>query len=580
MILVYLYERNGYMPFSHLKGRNLMLCDMIYAKPSKITDYHDYLTVIYKDLVTQKKELTRIKDPGFTIFEVKEEYRTFEKPRQHLPLSHLIPHEIKYKNLYKEIAKIGGGEWEKYYNTHRSDYERRYLFKYPYVMGADIPIETYYRVIWEKQLGNDLKKDVTCQFMDIEVNQKHWDGSGIPRHGECPIDAVSLVDDSTNTVYTFLLRVPDNPLIDDFIKNIDNVQTKLHEMFDEIYGVMTYNIYMFDSELEMLHKLFSLIHSLKRDFIMIWNMSFDIPYVIDRIRALGEDPANVMCHSDIPGQKLYYREDANTFEFAEKRDYFDISSYSHYIDQLIQYASLRKSQGAVKKVNLGAIGQKELGDTKLDYTDAGNFIEFSYQDYTRYVIYNIKDTLLQMGINRKCKDMLNYYFSVYNSYCGYKDGLKQTVSLGGLIYKELDEQNLVLGNNVNFDNGSTKSSYDDDEDEDDSFEGALNGNPMLNEHEGLVMFGKRSMFIFGSSIDLDFSAMYPNSICAFNIFVDCMIGKLILYDCDDRMTYSDDAGREFVEDITSNTTLEIGEKWFDLPSFDEITDEINRRLNI
>lgn len=568
------------MPFSHLKGRNLMLCDMIYTKSSKITEYHDYLTVVYKDLVTQKKELMKIKDPMFTIFEVKDEYRTFEKPRQHLPIECLIPHEIKYKDLYKEISKIGGGEWEKYYNTHKSDYERRYLFKYPYILGADIPIETYYRVIWDEQLGNDLKKDITCQFMDIEVNQKHWDGAGIPRHGECPIDAVSLVDDCTNTVYTFLLRVPDNPLIDDFIENISNVQEQLHDMFDDIYGVMTYNIYMFDSELELLHKLFALIHSLKRDFIMIWNMSFDIPYIIDRIQELGEDPASVMCHSDIPGQKLYYREDANTFEFAEKRDYFDISSYSHYIDQLIQYASLRKSQGAVKKVNLGAIGKKELGDTKLDYTDVGNFIEFSYQDYTRYVIYNIKDTLLQMGINRKCKDMLNYYFSVYNSYCGYKDGLKQTVSLRGLIYKELHEEKLVLGNNVNFDNGSNKPVYEDEEEEDDSFEGALNGDPMLNEHKGLVMFGKNSMFIFGSSIDLDFSAMYPNSICAFNIFVDCMIGKLIINDYDNRLTYSDDAGREFLEDITSNTTLETGEKWFDLPSFEELTLEVKRRLNL
>ena len=185
-----------------------------------------------------------------------------------------------------------------------------------------------------------------------------------------------------------------------------------------------------------------------------------------------------------------------------------------------------------------------------------------------------------MGINRKCKDMLNYYFSVYNSYCGYKDGLKQTVSLRGLIYKELKDEGLVLGNNVNFDNGSTKVVYDDDEEEDDGFEGALNGDPMLNSHEGLVMFGKKSMYIFGSSIDLDFSAMYPNSICAFNIFVDCMIGKLLVDNCDGRLTYSDDAGREFLEDLTSNTYLETGEKWFDLPSFDELTEEVKRRLKL
>lgn len=541
-----------------------------------MTDYNDYLSVIYKDLVTQEKECLKIKNPMFTIYEVKEEYRTFQRARQHLPMDHTTPHDIKYKDLYKEIAKIAGGKWQEYYNTHKSSYERRYLFKYPYVLGADIPIETYYRVIWEKQLGNDLKKSVTVQFMDIEVNQKHWDGGGIPRKGECPVDAVSLVDDSTNTVYTFLLKVPDNPLIDDFIENIDGVHQQLHDMFDDIYGVLDYKIYMFTDELEMLKKLFTLIHSLKRDFIMIWNMSFDIPYIIERIRVLGADPADIMCHTDIPGQNLFYKEDLNKFEFAEKRDYFDISSYSHYIDQLIQYASLRKSQGAVKKVNLGAIGQKELGDTKLDYTDVGNFIEFSYQDYIRYVIYNIKDTLLQMGINRKCNDMLNYYFSVYNSYCGYKDGLKQTVALRGLIYKELQDTNLILGNNINYDNAS-KSDNGDGDDEDDTFEGALNGNPMLNDYMGLELFGLPSMFVFGSSMDLDFSAMYPNSICGFNIFVDSMIGKLIIMECDDKLTYSDDAGREFVEDFTSNTTIETGVKWFGLPGFNQVLETLQQR---
>lgn len=51
-----------------------------------------------------------------------------------------------------------------------------------------------------------------------------------------------------------------------------------------------------------------------------------------------------------------------------------------YIDQLINYASMRKSQGAVRRVNLGAVGKTEIGDSKLDYTDIGNFIRFSRTD--------------------------------------------------------------------------------------------------------------------------------------------------------------------------------------------------------
>lgn len=560
-----------------------MLCDMLYTRPSKITDYHDYLCIVYKDLITGKKELMKIKDPDFTIYEVKEEFRTFKKARHYLPEESCILHVIKYKDMYKEIADIIGEDGHKFLKTHRSGRERRILYKYPYVLGADIPIETYYRVLWEEQLGNDLKKEITCQFMDIEVNQKHWDG-GIPRHGECPIDAVTIIDDKENISYTFLLKVPDNPQIDDFIKpeNMEKFQQQLHETFDDIYGKLTYNIYMFLDELEMITKLFTLIHSLKRDFIMIWNMSFDIPYIVERIGELGGNAAEIMCHSDFPVQQLYFKEDSNTFEFSQKRDYFEISSYTHYIDQLIQYASLRKSQGAIKKVNLGAVGKSEIGDTKLDYTDSGNFIEFSYQNYAKYVMYNIKDVLLQMGINRKCNDMTNYYYSVYNSFCGYKDGLKQTVSLRGLVYKELrTDHHLVLGNNINFENyDPNKYKSDDDEDEDDSFEGALNGDPLLNANKGLVLFGKRSSFVFGSCMDLDFSAMYPNSICSFNIFAEAMLGKLLIEKCEDIVTYSEDGGKEFVEDITSGNVLFTGEKWFNLPSFEELATEVARRLKI
>ena len=428
-----------------------MLCDVLYCKPSKITDYHDFLTVIYKDLVTQKKEIIKIKDPKFTIFEVKEEYRTFEKPRQHLPIKHTIPHEIKYKDLFKEIAKIAGGEWETYYKSHKSNYERRYLFKYPYILGADIPIETYYRVIWDKQLGNDLKKDITCQFMDIEVNQKHWDGAGIPRHGECPIDAVSLVDDSTNTVYTFLLRVPDNPLIDEFIDNIDNVQKQLHEMFDDIYGVMTYNIYMFDSELEMLHKLFTLIHSLKRDFVMIWNMSFDIPYLIERIRVLGYNPEDIICHKDFKRKFCHYFVDERMKnEFAERGDYALISSYTTYIDQMIQYASRRKGQGRPLSFSLDYIGELVAKVKKLDYKHiTTNISELPYKDYKTFVFYNIMDVIVQVCIEKRTGD-IEYMFSkaIVNN-TRYAKVHRQTVYLTNRGMKEFDSEGFIIGNNTN-----------------------------------------------------------------------------------------------------------------------------------
>lgn len=549
-----------------------MLCNVIYQGPSKQTEYHDYINIIYRDLITQKKELLVIEDPEFVIYEVKEEFRSFRVARQFLPLEQLIPHKIQYRNLFKEIANIAGEPYITYYKQHTSRKDRQQLFKYPYVLGADIPIETYYRVLWNDNFKNDARKEPTCIFLDIEVNQKHWNGVGIPRKGEVPIDAVTVVDDVTSTAYTFLLHTKDNPLVDDFLNNQEDFQRQLHEMFDESYPGFTYNQYMFDDELGMIMQIFTLIHSLKRDFCLIWNMSFDIQYIIERIRNLGSEPTSIMCHSDFPTTTLYYYEDHKTFDFDKKRDYFDISCYTAFLDQMIMYASLRKSQGAQKRVNLDAVGRREVGDTKLTHNDLGTFAEFSYTNYVLYVLYNIKDVLLQTAINRKCRDVFNYYNSCYNSFCQYKDGLKQTVSLSSFIYEELLKKNLILGNNINFDNYTeSKKSEDADSEndgentEEDGFDGAINGNPELNDYAGLEMFGKPSKYLFGASIDMDFSAMYPNSICTFNIFANTMIGKLYIEGAESSMNYDDDAGKEFVEDIVAKNVVFIGSKWFGMP---------------
>ena len=204
--------------FEHLKGRRLTLTDVIYRKESKTSGYHDYISMVYYDNVTGKKELFTIEDPMFTIYEVKEEFRTFRKARHFLPMEQLIPHEIHYKDRLKEIAKIGGPGVQQILRNAKTNQEKKILYKYPYVLGADIGIETYYRVIWEKEVGNDTSHKPTCIFLDIEVDQKHWTGAGIPRNGECPIDAISIVDEADSTVHQFLLKTPDNPLIDEMLQ--------------------------------------------------------------------------------------------------------------------------------------------------------------------------------------------------------------------------------------------------------------------------------------------------------------------------------------------------------------------------
>ena len=93
---------------------------------------------------------------------------------------------------------------------------------------------------------------------------------------------------------------------------------------------------MYDDELKMIKDVFSLINMLKRDFMLIWNgFGFDIPYIIDRIKVLGETPENIMCHSDFKRKQCYFKKDLINYKVANKSDCLKLSSYTKYIDQMI-----------------------------------------------------------------------------------------------------------------------------------------------------------------------------------------------------------------------------------------------------
>ncbi|WP_216369606.1 hypothetical protein, partial [Brevibacillus sp. MCWH] len=183
----------------------------------------------------------------------------------------------------------------------------------------------------------------------------------------------------------------------------------------------------------------------------------------------------VMCHKDFKIKELYYKKDHKNFQVQNKSDYFVISSYTVYLDQMIVYAALRKGQGELRSFSLNSVAKKEIGDEKLDYSEDANIKTLPYVDYKKFVIYNIKDVLLQLGIERKTKDIENVYLRAYTNATTYEKVFKQTVFLKNRAYIEYYKQGLIIGNNVNIDYGI--ESENEEEDDDEKFDGALVAEP-------------------------------------------------------------------------------------------------------
>ena len=373
---------------------------------------------------------------------------------------------------------------------------------------------------------------------------------------------------------------------------------------------MEYKLYFYEDEAMMLVHLFQLINQLKLDFIGIWNISFDIPYIIERLKALNLNPEDVMCHPDFKEKECYFKKDTINFAVKNKSDFFHCSSYTIFYDQMITYAAIRKGQQELRSNRLTYIAKKEIGDEKLDYSEVGNIKTLSYGDYLKYVLYNIKDVLLQVGIEEVTADLETYYITSYKNITPYESEFKQTVKLRNVQYKSFLSQGIVPGANVNgFLYNYREEKEDDDEDEEEEsssgskkdvgFEGALVGNPTLIDNFGVELFGKKTNSIFNYSVDFDMSAFYPSTIQIMNIDPTTLIFKMILdssqYDVrggdipfngitdvqivkTNSDSFSGDISKEVMDNFQTRNYLFTANKWMNMPSVNDVYEEIKRRL--
>lgn len=597
---------------------NAMLMDITYMKPNKAQNNpNGLLYIIWKDLKDGSKHLEVIEDPKYDIYFTKKEFRDHTHNKNYEFLNKCDKVTVPYKDRIKAIVEDGGeqtkSQLRRIYETKNFKALDQFLL-YPYVYGADYDIRAWYRWKWLQTMENDKEKPITNGFLDIEVDS--LESTGLPNPNTCPIDLVTLIDASTKTSYTFALvdvackekdtsRMTPGEVEQEMerrrmyesrmqqqhylIDHQEDLKKELHELFDELYGDIDYNFFFYHDERKMIAHIFELIHQLKLDFISVWNIGFDIPYFIDRMEFLGMDPREIMCHKDFPIKQCYFKKDTRNFEIKNKSDYFFCTDYTIWRDQMENFAAIRKGQEELRSYRLTAIAKKVIEDEKYDYSDSGSIKTLSYKDYWKYVIYNIKDVLLQLGIERQTGDAENLYMLSYQNATPYESVFRQTVKLRNVQYISYMQDGLVPGENVNMFN--YQKTEDEEDEEKDRFEGALVGDPRLILPVGMKLYGRRTNNIFHYSIDMDMSAFYPSSIFAANIDPSTLIFKCI---CDPRQYdvmgghlkfngithYSKieattafeigDLAKEIMDNVQTGAVVNTMTKWFNAPTIEEL----------
>lgn len=541
-------------------GKHPMLLNVTYIRPSKRNNNRECFEVVYKD---DEGQLRMSEEPAEAdIYIVKPEFRDtpYTKPQERIERMDKVREKISRIRL--RLFEEQGDAGKEYVRRCFQEKNVRGLnqaYRWPYAYLCDFQPEYYFMKNWYEKYSIPEKLHLSKAFIDIEVDQinSKVDMDNIPDSAQAPVNCVTVILEDTNESYTFILHPKPPPKLGlserEYRRRLDLYERQLkahnkllsdlasfikdlHDSFDATYGYIDYNIRVYDEEIDLIADIFRLINTRKPDFCEAWNMRFDIQYLYYRIRELGYDPASVMCHRDFESKRCYFTVDRSTFKLENQYDYFYCSAYTQYIDQMRIYAAIRKSRHKLKSVKLNAIADIELKDKKVEYPDETNIITFAYVDWLRFIKYNIKDVLLQKGIERKTNDVITYYMRSQENMTPYNKIFRETYLLRNVRETYFEREGWVQSNNLNAINGDEDElskrfySYTDDDDEDESegkssYKGAINADPIWNDHVGMYVLDEFSNVIFINSIDYDMAAFYPSLKIASNMDPSTLIAK-------------------------------------------------------
>jgi len=566
-------------------GDNITLMNTMFFRRMDPKDekFKEFLALIYKDADTGIKYIEEKVDPDYEYYMINPDKRV-DYNRLFVSADDVEAVQVPYKELEKDIAKRVGCLdyfYENIKNGNRT--ENRKIHQHPDVFNSDMNIEDHYRFRFDKMYKNDTVP-ITKSFFDIEVDSINMVGD-FPEPGECPVNAITLILQEQQQVYTFLLRNKANPLIAEFENSVldGSIFPELEAFVVNAVGgpemAAKYNInfkynflfYDEDDEINLIKDLFNALNNFKPDFVLAWNMGFDVPYLIARCQKLGYAPEDIMCHPDFKNKiAQYFVDERMKSEFAERGDFALISSYSVFLDQMIQFASRRKGQSRFISFTLDFIGEAVAKVRKLDYKHiTTNIAELPYKDYKTFVFYNIIDTIVQHCIECMTGD-IDYVFgkSLLNN-TRYSKTHRQTVYLTNRGCKEFRKEGFIIGNNVNkFNPPPTEK-----------FPGAYVADPTkLDNTSRLTIFG-RFVDLFNNLDDFDYASLYPSILRQFNIAAHTQIGKLLLpnkvHDKENPANRDDwSRAGAFMEDMQSQVWLEVASRWFSLADYTKLYFEV------
>ena len=592
-----------------------ILVDVRYYKRTK--NCPECFEVIYWNPLTRKLEL-QYEDPTIDIWFLKEENRSIENQIAWVEQKYCYPVYCKPSQIPAVIAQNIGGEYREYYEQNKDQMNSndlaKEMCKCPWVFKADFEPSVYFRLRWLKQFGEecDITK-VTYAFLDIEVDvlDKNIDIKDVHDVTQ-PVNAVTIILPHVKICAVLILGPrPKNALFHPKYYELLDHQEKefkwlvkhqvefkrqiVEDDDDNLKYLKGYDIrlhvFPFEQEINLIKTAFDYINKYKPMFCLSWNAIFDDNYLMNRISYLGYDPRGIIIPKEFKTDKLYYNVDKQKqFSFKTSRDWWFTSTYTTYLCQLRLFAAIRKSQSEPRSYSLSATGKTIAGIDKLTQTKSGAFRQFAYTDFLKFILYNIRDVVVQLAIESKvndCQSLLSraYMFSTSFSKC-----FQETHIVRNVRESCFEDDCYVQACRMIV-----------DESEDHSFKGSFVADTALNAPTGEILNGKRINNMMYAASDADAEAYYPNTKIGTNQDPMTMLYKmkidnrLFVDDCVNRsmnqeyiwytkplggkpVPHDEDMSGPILNSFKQENEMSLLYNWFNLPSVTEYFEFIDSMI--
>ena len=387
-------------------------------------NYRETYVGVLKSVETGEKEFLVVPDPKVDIYIARPQFRTNTIKKECERKDHCDVYKTPTTQIASTIFRAINGR-----NFYGYLPEKKMLSD-PYVYAADIEYAARLKFALNKtnhgkrpqayNVGHlDIETDVTGSEQIILITFMNGDGNtyvGVLKEFFTKGVVVTPSDTKED------IERKNQELIDKRRAGVDKLWAKTEREFrgklsDEARDIydksdsIKIHLNVCDTEVSLIRWIFDKIHESKPDFITIWNIAYDIPYIMNRLKFRGVDPTTVFCHPDVPRQfrkcDFHLDKGKKDSHITDLWSWLHCTDYSCWLDAMCLYGRLRKAKGRDSSYKLNDIGAKEIGAGKLEFGDGEGHYDMQMKHQVEYTVYNVVDVLILRVMELKNKDVFN-----------------------------------------------------------------------------------------------------------------------------------------------------------------------------